>query len=267
MLIFFGVRSAALSNTYHLKNTTCTYCSTENSFRTRTYLRYFHIFWIPFFPLGKTTVAECSHCRKTYRENEFTPEMHQAIARERATRPEKRPLWSGCGCLLLILLAVGFALSSVLIGIFAPKDPDKEQNSIYKTQLQADLDKMVRNPDADADSTAAMLKTCIDFSLIDEMKTENYQYYTRTSGKKLLVLMKTTDMKKVKGSSRGELMEALKACLSEAGSYDSLDWYIGVRGNWNMLLTSSPEGSDLDGKFADEKLLYGFYKDDAVTTK
>jgi len=28
--------------------------------------RYAHIMWIPFFPVGKTQVAECTRCKRTY---------------------------------------------------------------------------------------------------------------------------------------------------------------------------------------------------------
>lgn len=47
---------------------------------------------------------------------------------------------------------------------------------------------------------------------------------------------------------------------------------IGIDGKWNMILVKTPDGEDLDGKFADEILLLPFHgpepvKQDSIKSK
>jgi len=100
MLLFFGSRSSKIKDR-KIKRTTCPYCQTQDSFTVSTFSKYFHFFWIPIIPLFKTHTAECSHCIKTYSQNEFTNEMNAGLQKENEINPVKSPIWHGCGCIVL----------------------------------------------------------------------------------------------------------------------------------------------------------------------
>lgn len=167
---------------------------------------------------------------------------------------KKNPLLKGLGCLLVV--GAVSVIAFVLVGIFRgggdkPKDPRKEM-------LEQDIDKTSMNP-PDEDSISNFLKPCIEVS-IKGIKTDEIRYYTRINGNKLLVLLKVGDMKGVEKSTRKILVEGVEDCLSVYELPENVnETYIGVDGNWNMLMVKTPHASDLGGKFADKDLLLPFY--------
>lgn len=167
----------------------------------------------------------------------------------------------GCGCLLIVAFVAFIAI--VLYGVFMgdkenkPDDPRKELLKQDLEKLDQHLEK-VSADSAGSDSIADFLKPCVDVS-IEGIKTEEIKYYTKINGNKLLVLLKVGDMKEVEKSSRKLLVEAVEDCLSVYDLPGVDEHYIGVDGNWNMLMVKTPHGSDLAGKFADSDLLLPFY--------
>ena len=55
MIFFFGTRANRIGER-RLNNTTCPNCQTQDSFVSATFGSYVHFFWIPIFPINKTTV-------------------------------------------------------------------------------------------------------------------------------------------------------------------------------------------------------------------
>lgn len=160
----------------------------------------------------------------------------------------------GCGCFLIVAIVAFIAI--VIYGVFIDDKEDKPEDS-RKELLKQDLEKVSANP-AESDSIAYFLKPCVSVS-IEGIKTEEIKYFTKINGNKLLVLLKVGDMKEVEKSSRKVLVEAVEDCLSVYDLPGVDEHYIGVDGNWNMLMVKTPHGSDLGGKFADSDLLLPFY--------
>ncbi|MFK7814491.1 MAG: zinc-ribbon domain-containing protein, partial [Maribacter sp.] len=134
MLFFFGTRASKIKER-KIRKTTCPYCQTQDSFNISTFSKYFHFFWIPIIPLFKTNIAECEHCKKSYAQHEFTSEMNMALQRENETNPAKRPIWKGCGCLILVgFFSLMFAIS--LYGVYMRSDenaletPEKDHRKV-----------------------------------------------------------------------------------------------------------------------------------------
>ena len=65
MIFLFGSRSSKI-DAFNLSNCACPNCQSIGTLNAFTFSKYFHIFFIPFMPIGTKTVAECSHCLKTY---------------------------------------------------------------------------------------------------------------------------------------------------------------------------------------------------------
>lgn len=267
MFILYGTRAPKLKERPIQGNTTCPHCQSKNSFIATTYGKYFHVFWIPFMPLFKTTLVECSHCKKTYDAKDLPPDIKGELERLNAQEPVKRPLWHGCGCLLFITLPIILTLFGGIIGLSSSSDDegDKPQD-IRKEYLDQDIDQANSSPTYESDSISYFIKNCVGVS-IQGIDTERIKYLSRINGNKLLVILKVGDMKGVKKSSRKELVFAVEECIEYALDDSTVtEYYIGIDGNWNMLMTKTPFKADLGGNFADSDDLLPFY-DDIEATK
>ncbi|WP_289061875.1 zinc-ribbon domain-containing protein [uncultured Zobellia sp.] len=265
MIFFFGTRSSKIKER-HLKRTTCPFCQSQDSFTVSTYGTYFHVFWIPLFPLFKKHIAECSHCKKSFSFAEFTPQMLKSFEVENSTNPVKRPLWHGCGCLVItVLFVIVFSIS--LYGVYSrsgesakvtPIDPRKEL-------LDADIKKMSQLVHKERDSISASLKACVDYDIVSGIDTENIAYFTKQNQSKLLVLLKIKDIKKVKAKFRKDILDIVEDCIFQIDKnqqYNEL--YIGIEGKWNTVLVRTPNQEDIGGRFADKYKLLSFYGNDSL---
>ncbi len=78
-MIIFGTKTKILkskdSTTYDCEN-----CNSKGSVTFSFMARYFHIFWIPIFPISKKGISQCSHCKQVLYANEMNPRMKQDCA-------------------------------------------------------------------------------------------------------------------------------------------------------------------------------------------
>lgn len=173
---------------------------------------------------------------------------------------KKNKLARGCGCLFIIAV-VAFIIIA-LIGVFGGKKDGKAADP-RKEMLEQDLEKVTAGP-PESDSIATFLKPCV-ISSIHGIKTGEIKWFTKTNGHKLLVLLKVGDMKGIEKSTRKLLVEGVEECLLEYDPPGITETYIGVDGNWNMLMVKTPHASELGGKFADKNLLLPFYDETSAT--
>lgn len=104
----------------------CPHCGTQNSIDLHVFQKYAHVFWVPAFPLGKTGVSQCNHCKQTLRLKEMPPALRSAY--ENVKSQTKTPLWT----------FVGAALFAVLIASVAFSESEKAANTEkYIAHLQA----------------------------------------------------------------------------------------------------------------------------------
>ena len=69
-MIIFGSRATHLKSE-QLQSASCPNCQTKGSLTASIYGRHAHVFWIPFFPMGKTRVFECQNCHKGFKQKEL----------------------------------------------------------------------------------------------------------------------------------------------------------------------------------------------------
>ena len=74
MILFFGTKPGKLISK-SLGQVTCPYCKNKGTLTAFSNTTYFHLFWISLFKVSSTSTISCSHCKKTYFEDEFTTEM------------------------------------------------------------------------------------------------------------------------------------------------------------------------------------------------
>ena len=116
-MIFYGTNSSNL-NSGTLQNVKCPHCENVTNFNYDVYGKYAYVYWIPFFPLGKTSVAECSHCKATYEINKDVPEIKKAFDRKMEVNPVKTPVKHFSFAFILGLIVV----CSVLYGMKTDSD-------------------------------------------------------------------------------------------------------------------------------------------------
>lgn len=85
----------------------CPYCDSISTTEVFIYSEYYHVFWIPIFPIRKTTAAKCTGCDATRSEERFGPQLIGCTTEE--LKNSKHPIYSWAMLIffgLLILLAV-----------------------------------------------------------------------------------------------------------------------------------------------------------------
>lgn len=198
----------------------------------------------------------------SYSKLEFTPQMRTSLENENRVDPAKRPIWQGCGCLILVLF-FGIMLTISFYGVYMrSKNPEKYKLDIDPrlALLNTDIDKLSRLVKSDTDSLTFALKECMAYDIVDGLDTNKFAYFTKVDSTKLLVLLKAKDIKNIKAKYRYELMDVMEDCLYSTTSIAGInEVYIGVEGKWNMVLVKTPTTSDLGGRFADKQLLLPFY--------
>jgi hypothetical protein len=110
-MIIFGARTKILNGS--TATTNCSNCGSAQTVRLSFALRYFHIFWIPMFPISKTGISQCSHCKQVLYANEMPNDLKTVYNQEKAKA--KIP-WGYRFGLILIGLFFALMIFSMLFG-------------------------------------------------------------------------------------------------------------------------------------------------------
>ncbi|MEP1488652.1 MAG: zinc-ribbon domain-containing protein [Algibacter sp.] len=81
-MIFYGTNSSRLKDG-KLNNVTCPNCENQTSMTYGVFGKYFYLYWIPIFPIGKTNVLECNSCKKTFKLEELSQQIKQKFELEK----------------------------------------------------------------------------------------------------------------------------------------------------------------------------------------
>jgi C4-type Zn-finger protein len=127
-MIIYGSRTYQLKS-IQLTNEHCPHCGTQGSVAMFTMARYAHIFWIPFFPLGRVSVTQCQHCKQTLEENQMPAQIK--AYHHRNLSETRLPLWQFSG-LALIFMAIVF-------GAFANKADAEERSAFLQDPKVGDV--------------------------------------------------------------------------------------------------------------------------------
>lgn len=85
---------------------TCTFCGNNNCVDVNVMQKYSHVFWIPFFPIGKSAQSKCRHCKHILEGKELPDSFQEVYQRNKLIT--KTPVWMFTGVfLVLFLIAFG----------------------------------------------------------------------------------------------------------------------------------------------------------------
>jgi hypothetical protein len=103
-MIIYGTKAVTVAS----KNidTACPHCGTQHAMNLWVVETYGHLFWIPFFPNGKTAVSECRHCKQVLRLNEMPMWLQNEYYELKKTAKVKIWMYSGIA-LAVVLIIVG----------------------------------------------------------------------------------------------------------------------------------------------------------------
>src|SRR4051812_24323375 len=102
LMIVYGWRSAVLG-TEPISHT-CSACNGD-SLTFIAYQKYAHIYWIPFFPLGKQVFLKCARCNHLVERKDMTGEEKAVIAAPLSKA--RTPVWSFSFCAVLAAVIGG----------------------------------------------------------------------------------------------------------------------------------------------------------------
>ncbi len=255
-MIIFGTRSSTLG-TIAIKGTPCSHCGDNGSKRITVFGKYFHVFWIPTFPFGKSSVMECTHCLKTIAQRDYTTE--QRIQYQNAKGSIKTPIWHWAG-LLLIAALIAF---SIIAGTFASASTTTKETDPRAQLLTADMNKLATHPTLQSDSISYAIKQMIDNKIVSEMKPEEFKYFSHIQDNKLILLIKIRKLKKVDKEYRPEFIEMIEEYFDSKPSLDTIETYIGLHGKYNMMVIKNPTAL-YNSRFVSDRHLYDFYGDKSL---
>jgi hypothetical protein len=109
-MIFYGTRSSNIKNG-ELRNVTCPHCQVNVSMNYSVFGKYAHIYWIPFFPIGKTNIIECRSCKASYDLATVDQSIKEKFKKEQEQNPAKTPL-THFSWLIVLGIGVAFAVYS-----------------------------------------------------------------------------------------------------------------------------------------------------------
>lgn len=126
-MIFFGSRRKLIAG-HVIDGVQCPYCENQR-FITFGTIRYFHLYWIPTFPLSKKVGIECVHCKRTLLGKEIPSDLSKQIKAELFTKNKVLPMFSG-----LILISC-----LVVVGVLAVKQTNVQEAKYIEQPIENDL--------------------------------------------------------------------------------------------------------------------------------
>jgi len=207
--------------------------------------KYVHIFWIPIFPIGKKVIAECTHCKRTIEQKEFSTKLSQLYQDKKSKY--KRPFWHwlGIGAIISLIALI------IIIGITAEEDPRSKL-------LNNDLNMMTSSPTMERDSISFKIKQLFDQVVTEEINPEDFEYLSKIQGNKALILVKMPKLKKVEKSERSEALKIIEMITNNHQDFKDKEKYIGVQGAIKMMLIKTPK-YEKNSNLALTSELYEFY--------
>jgi len=242
-MIFYGTKASRIGAT-EIIGTVCQHCDQAEPQHLSVFGKYAHIYWIPFFPIGKKAVSECTSCLVTISQEEFPNSLKQQYSQQK--KELKTPIWhwAGLGIIGLLFLYIN------LIQITKEVDPRSQL-------LQADMEALTTNP-LESDSTSTTLKMFFNDFANEEIEPADFEYMTKIEADKALIIVKIPNLKQVVKESREQVIEMVEMVATLNDSLKDKALYIGIHGRYTFMLVKTPTEFE-NSRLASDKALLEFY--------
>jgi hypothetical protein len=126
-MLIYGSKARLLAKEILVEK--CTSCGTMNSVELSLFQKYAHVFWIPFFPIGKTGVSQCQHCKQVLKLKEMPASMR--VSFDNLKGQTKTPAWTFIGIALIAAL--------IIVVIVSEKQKDARNAKLILSPQQGDI--------------------------------------------------------------------------------------------------------------------------------
>lgn len=174
-MIFYGSKSSEIGKG-QIRNVSCPHCETNISMNYSVFGRYAHIYWIPFFAIGKEHILECNSCKASYYLKDLPQTIKDKYKQEQDRNAIKAPITHFSG---LFVAAIGIAIAT-----FFSFKSDSETKEFAKNPKVGDIfyEKTLRSGWF---SSAKIIKITKDsiYSLENNMETDQKSSVDEIAGK------------------------------------------------------------------------------------
>jgi len=108
-MVIYG-RNSTLLKSEQAPTAICPNCETKGSIVFSIYSQHAHIFWIPFFPIGKTGGSSCGHCKQVLKSKEMPDELRRDYNNFKSDLKPK--IWQFSGLALIGIFAIWISYSN-----------------------------------------------------------------------------------------------------------------------------------------------------------
>jgi hypothetical protein len=112
MIVAGGYRSHVL--TQGAPELTCSACQHQGKITLNVFSQCVHVFFIPFFPVGKIGYAKCQQCNSQLDQKEMSAEMKHSLLQAKSAA--RVPLWQFSGLVMATLLPLSLPLIGLIVG-------------------------------------------------------------------------------------------------------------------------------------------------------
>jgi hypothetical protein len=126
-MIIYGSKTKQLAKEVLIDK--CPNCGTQSSVELYVFQKYAHVFWIPFFPIGKTAVSQCDHCKQVLKLKEMPASLTTSY--ENLKAQAKTPIWTFSGLALFTVL--------IIVGILNDKKNDEKNARLVLAPQSGDI--------------------------------------------------------------------------------------------------------------------------------
>ncbi len=126
-MIIYGTRGKELAK--EIITDKCPNCGTQNSIDMHVFQNYAHVFWIPFFPTGKTGVSQCDHCKQVLKLNQMPSSLKDSY--ENIKTQTKTPVWMFAGLALVAAL--------IVVGVISEKQKGEKNSKLILIPQVGDI--------------------------------------------------------------------------------------------------------------------------------
>lgn len=131
-MIFFGTKASHLRSE-NVNGIKCNHCKEQRTHTISIFGKYFYLYWIPIFPLNKTGVSECNHCKVTHEPKQMSEQLK--LSYENIKRDTKTPIKHWIGAILII----SFLAFIIIVGGNASKQHAKELPELINSPKIGDV--------------------------------------------------------------------------------------------------------------------------------
>lgn len=126
-MIVYGVKNKELAKETVFEK--CPHCGTQNSVELHVFQKYAHLFWIPLFPMGKTGISQCDHCKQVLKLKEMPSSL--ILSYDNLKSQTKTPVWMYTGLVLFVLL--------IGVGMFNEGEKNKKNAQLILAPKNGDV--------------------------------------------------------------------------------------------------------------------------------